>query len=131
MTKEISTAQVGKFGERTCIRYLKKNGYKILDTNCRMGRLEMDIISANKTHLVFTEVKTRRSDLNNTSRPASAVNKDKKSYLISFARSYVKSVSQKQADKQIRIDVCEVLVYQKGKKLKVNDINYIENAITR
>jgi Holliday junction resolvase-like predicted endonuclease len=96
-----------------------------------MGRLEMDIISANKTHLVFTEVKTRRSDLNNTSRPASAVNKDKKSYLISFATSYVKSVSKKHAEKQIRIDVCEVLVYQKGKKLKVNDINYIENAITR
>lgn len=131
MTKEISTAEVGKFGEKTCIRYLKKNGYKILDTNCRMGRLEMDIISANKTHLVFTEVKTRRSDLNNASRPASAVNRDKRNYLISFAKAYGKTVSKKHAEKQIRIDVCEVLLYQKGKKLKVNDINYIENAITR
>ncbi len=131
MTKEISTAEVGKFGEKECVRYLKRKGYKILDRNCRMGRLEMDIISANKTHVVFTEVKTRRLDLNNISRPASAVNKDKRSYLISFAKSYARSIPKKHESKQMRIDVCEILVFQKGKRLKIKDINYIENAITR
>lgn len=99
--------------------------------NCRIGRLEADVIGVNKTHLIFVEVKTRRMDLKSSSRPASAVNKDKKDNLIAFARAYVKSASEKYQNKQIRIDVCEVNVYQNKKKLKVNNLNYIENAVSR
>ena len=129
--KTFTAAEVGKFGERLCARLLKKSGCKILGTNCRIGRLEADIIATNKTHLIFTEVKTRRCDSNNTSRPSSAVNKDKRNNLIAFARAYIKALPEKHRNKQIRIDVCEILLHQDGKKLKLNDINYIENAISR
>lgn len=131
MIKKISSAKVGTFGEKKCAQQLKRNGYKILGRNCTIGHLEADIIATNKTHIIFVEVKTRRSDLNNTSRPASAVNKDKRSNLISFASSYIKSLPEKHIKKQMRIDVCEILVFQKGNRLKVKDINYIKNAISR
>lgn len=129
--KIFTSADVGKFGEKACAHFLKKSKYKILGMNCRIGRLEADVIGVNKTHLIFVEVKTRRMDLKSSSRPASAVNKDKKDNLIAFARAYVKSASEKYQNKQIRIDVCEVNVYQNKKKLKVNNLNYIENAVSR
>ena len=107
--KEFSKAEVGVFGEKACARYMKRNKLKILEKNSKIGHLETDIIGYNKTHLIFTEVKTRRIDLKSTNRPASAVDKSK----------------------QIRIDVCEVFVYQDGNKLKISELNYIEGAITR
>ena len=129
--KEFSKAEVGVFGEKVCARYMKRNKLKILDRNSKIGHLETDIIGYNKTHIVFTEVKTRRINLKNTSRPAAAVDKSKQDNLIKFAFSYVKSLPKKLKLLQIRIDVCEVFVYQDGNKLKVSELNYIEGAITR
>lgn len=50
----------GKWGEEQAARYLKKHGYRILEQNysCRFG--EIDIIAADRTFLVFVEVKTRK-----------------------------------------------------------------------
>ena len=129
--KEFSKAEVGIFGEKACARYMKRNKLKILEKNSKIGHLETDIIGYNKTHIVFTEVKTRRLYLKNTSRPAAAVDKSKQDNLIKFAFSYVKSLPQKLKLLQIRIDVCEVFVYQDGNKLKVSELNYIACAITR
>ncbi|MBQ9744702.1 MAG: YraN family protein [Clostridia bacterium] len=131
MTKMITSSTVGKFGESKCTRLLKRNGYKILERNSKIGHLEADVIAINKTHILFVEVKTRRSDLKNPVRPGSAVNRDKKSNLIHFANSYTRSLPEKYKNRQIRIDVCEILVFQKGNRLKTDQINYIENAITR
>ena len=51
----------GKRGEAAAIRFLKKRGYSILDTNyhCRSG--EIDIVAREKDSIVFVEVKTRTS----------------------------------------------------------------------
>jgi len=129
--KNFTSADTGRFGERICARHLKKSGYKILKRNCRIGKLEADIIGINKTHLIFVEVKTRRTDMKNIMRPSASINKDKRDNLTSFARMFVKTMPQKYKDRQIRIDVCEVLIHQDKAKLKVEEINYIENAITR
>ena len=112
------------------MKYLRKNGYKIMGRNVRMGHLEIDIIASDKTHIVFVEVKTRNTEKNNILRPAAAVDADKRTNLINFAYSFVKSLPEKEKNKQPRIDVCEVLV-SGDKKLKVCDFNYIENAVTR
>ena len=129
--KEFSKAEVGAFGEKTCVKFLKRNGYKILDTNFKIGHLEADIIAHNKTHIVFAEVKTRRTDMKNSSRPSSAVDKNKQMNLIIFAKAYIKSLPEKLKEKQLRIDVCEILVHQDKNKLKTSDLNYIEGAISR
>ena len=126
----ITKKDVGNFGEDACVKYLRKNGYKIIGRNVRMGHLEIDIIASDKTHIVFVEVKTRNTEKNNILRPAAAVDSDKRTNLINFAYSFVKSLPEKEKSKQPRIDVCEVLV-SGDKKLKVCDFNYIENAVTR
>lgn len=131
MNKTLTKADIGSFGEKQCVKYLKKNGFRILDKNARIGHLEADIIAYNKTHLIFVEVKTRRTDMNNILRPAAAVDKNKKSNLISFAKAYVKTLSAKFIDKQISIDVCEITVYQDKGKLKIDSLNYINNAVSR
>ena len=50
---------LGLKGEEVAARYLRKKGFKILQTNyqCRFG--ELDIIAKDKHCIVFCEVKTR------------------------------------------------------------------------
>ena len=128
---DFTSAQVGRFGEDYCAKYLKKfKKMKILDRNVRMGKLEMDIIAYNKDYIVFVEVKSRRVDKNNYFRPADAVDRDKRANLLTFAYAYCKCLSPRHKGKIPRIDVCEVDEIAE-KKLKVCDINYIENAVSR
>ncbi|MBR2296154.1 MAG: YraN family protein [Clostridia bacterium] len=127
----ITKKAVGDFGEKACAKYIKKQGFKILARNSRKGKLETDIIATNKEYVLFIEVKTRRIDKNNYGRPADAVNSAKKSNLLKFAYYYLKTLPKKHATKQPRMDVCEVSVTLDGKRLRVCDLNYIENAFTR
>ena len=69
-------------------------------------------------------------DKNNFLRPAAAVNYDKRTNLINFAYAYCKSLPKKHQNKTPRIDVCEMYVVA-DKKLKVCELNYIENAVSR
>jgi Holliday junction resolvase-like predicted endonuclease len=79
---------------------------------------------------IIVEVKTRREDKSNLSRPASAVNYEKRTNLIKFAYAFCKSLPSKLKNKNVRIDVCEVTCVA-DKKLKLCSINYIENAVSR
>ena len=129
--KEITTYDVGRYGENVCTKYLKKiKKYKVIGKNVTIGHLEADIIAYDKEHIIIVEVKTRREDKNNIHRPGSAVDNDKRTNLIKFAYAYHKSLPQKHKSKSIRIDVCEVTCVAE-KKLKLCSINYIENAISR
>lgn len=131
MMSEFTSAQVGSFGEKYCKRYVKRVlGYKILGCNVTIGKLEADIVAANKDYIIIIEVKTRRQDKNNLHRPADAVNRDKRLNLINFANIYCKGLPKKHQNKTPRIDVCELYVVAEG-KLKVTQINYIENAVSR
>jgi putative endonuclease len=47
--------------EQAALRYLKNKNYRILKTNFRSGRKEIDIICLDKDELVFVEVKGARS----------------------------------------------------------------------
>ena len=128
---DFTSAQVGIFGEKLCAKYIKKTKkFKVIGRNVKIGRLEADIIAINKDYIIFVEVKTRRIDKNNFMRPSSAVDRNKRTNLINFAYAYCKSLPMKYSNKTPRIDVCEVYV-EANKKLKVCEINYIENAVSR
>ena len=127
----ITTKDVGDFGEKICAKYIKKQGFKILERNSRLGKLETDIIATNREYVLFIEVKSRRTDKNNIGRPSDAINATKKSNLLKFAYYYMKKLPPKHASKQPRMDVCEVNVELVGKRLRVVDFNYIENAFSR
>ena len=128
---DFTTAEVGKFGEDYCTKFVKKQKkLKVIGRNVIIGKLEADIIATNDDYIVIIEVKTRREDKYNYFRPADAVDKDKRTNLINFAYAYCKSLPKKHQGKTPRIDVCEVYVVA-DKKLKVCGINYIENAVSR
>ena len=80
---EFTSAQVGKFGEDYCSKYIKKHKkLKVLGRNVTIGKLEVDIIATNKDYIVFIEVKTRRQEKSNFYRPAHAVDYAKRTNLL-------------------------------------------------
>ena len=111
--------QIGKAGEKTVVRYLKKKGFKILEQNftCPVG--EIDIIVKDKTTIVFVEVKTRRSLSYGSARMAITPQKQRK---ISMAALYYLKTNQKM-DQRARFDV--VTVFSTGEE---KAIDHIQNA---
>lgn len=55
--------ELGEWGERLAREYLIVNGYSIMDHNLHLGRKEVDIIATKGNRMVFVEVKTRASGL--------------------------------------------------------------------
>jgi putative endonuclease len=54
-------AGLGEEGEELAIKFLKKNGYRIIQRNYRTPIGEIDIIARDGETMVFVEVKTRES----------------------------------------------------------------------
>lgn len=119
--KLFTTKAIGDKGEDYAVKYLKKHGYRIIERNYLKRYGEIDIIAENKEYLVFVEVKTRNT--NAMIRAGEAVNRHKRQCLIKTAYAYL---SECNTDKFCRFDVCEVYVY--SDTLKLQSINYIENA---
>lgn len=120
----MNTTKLGRFGEKIAARFLKKNGYKILETNKHQSHNEIDIIASNKDFLLFVEVKTRSvaSDLYSAyGSPASAVDKRKQARTVQAAKSYL--LANDTINKQPRMDVIEVYLDKStGKVLKIHHI---------
>ena len=88
----MKTVDIGRIGEKAATRFLKKNGYKILEKNLHVSHNEIDIIARDKQNLVFVEVKTRTESVENELRfgtPAQAVNYAKQKRTIQAARAYI------------------------------------------
>lgn len=56
------TKRLGKEGEDRAAKFLKKQGYLILERNCRTRNGEIDLIAMHEGMVVFIEVKTRTND---------------------------------------------------------------------
>lgn len=122
--KEINNITIGTLGEKYTAAYLRRNGFKIIETNLRNSYSEIDIIAESKEYIIFVEVKTRTT--RNEIRPVYAVTKQKQRKIISAANEYLKfNVSNKQP----RFDVSEV--YLNIDNIKIYEINYITNAYTQ
>jgi putative endonuclease len=110
--------ELGKKGEEMARKYLVQKGYKILESNWRVGNYEVDIIALNGSFLVFAEVKTRYT--NTFGEPEEFVTKQKQNFLIRAAGQFVQ---QKKREEEVRFDIISVLVC--GDRWK---INHIEDA---
>lgn len=93
----------GAWGEQIAAGHLLKKKYKILATNyrCRFG--EIDIVAANRTYLVFAEVKLRKSS--SFAAAAEFVDQHKQTRLRTTAELYL---SENPTDLQPRFDVIEI-----------------------
>lgn len=119
----MTTTEVGRYGEKIAVRFLKKNKYKIIETNSHQSHNEIDIIATDKEHIVFVEVKTRSvgEDLHSDyGTPAEAVNYQKQKRLLTAARSYLQK-NKKYYKLQPRMDVIEIYLSKENRKLlKIN-----------
>ena len=93
--------QFGKESESLAVKYLKKNGYKILEQNYRNKIGEIDIIAKEKGTLVFVEVKARKTHV--FGNPKWAVTPKKQRKISMVALYYLKAT--KQTHVKARFDV--------------------------
>ncbi len=96
----MSTREIGALGEAQAVAYLKKNGYKILETNFSTIFGEIDIIARDKKDIVFIEVKLRRTK--EFGFPEEAVNERKQSRIIKFCSFLRKDKTAVQREHEVR-----------------------------
>jgi putative endonuclease len=94
----------GKRSERLAAEYLKRKGYRIIETNYRSKVGEIDIIAKEKATIVFVEVKARSS--NRFGSPKGAVTPAKQRKISMAALDYLKQSSQ--TDARARFDVVSI-----------------------
>lgn len=106
--------RLGKSGEDKAVKYLKRNGWKIVERNYKNPFGEIDIIAKKDDTVAFIEVKTRTSDIYGA--PSEAVTNIRKQRYISGAKHYFAGCN---IDFTVRFDIIEILN---------GVVNHIENA---
>ena len=114
------TKRTGEAGEKIAAKYLKKQGFKILTTNYRAMRGEIDIIARDAGTLVFVEVKTNRTG--SEVPPEVRVNLTKQKQIGKIAQAYIQKTRSGSYD--CRFDVVGVTLSDKGK----HEISHIRDA---
>ena len=113
---------VGQVGEAAAVRFLKKKGYRILETNARTIFGEIDIVARKDGFTVFVEVRSRSTS--SLGPPYLSINKLKERHIIKNALAYLKW--HKAADSCWRIDVVSVKL---DSNCRVENIELFENAV--
>lgn len=112
----------GQKGEQIAAEIMTQKKCKILETNWKLGRLEIDIIAANKNEIIFVEVKTRTSLVRGT--PEEAVDEAKRRRMITAANAYLRYHQEK---RKLRFDIIGILMNKSG---EIEQVSHYENAFT-
>lgn len=110
--------ETGNLGENLAANYLLKKGYKILERNFVFERAEIDIIAEKENTLIVVEVKTRSSELHETT--TDLVSNRQVKQIISATEGYI---HLKDIDLETRFDVIAVILDKRPPK-----IEHITNA---
>ncbi len=97
--------QLGKEGELIAFMFLQKEGFRILKTNWRYQKAEVDIIAQKDDFLAFIEVKTRGSK--KFGKPEEAIDNKKIALYKDAVEGYLK---QSPSQKEIRFDVISIVI---------------------
>lgn len=103
----------GREGEGLAGRWLERNGHRVLATNWRHGRCEIDIVARETDTIAFVEVKTRR--LGPGGRPAEAVTARKRHRLIRAAAAWIALHPGERGE--FRFDIIEIVIAPGGTPL--------------
>ena len=95
---------VGTRGEQLAVKFLKRNGYTILQRNYRCKLGEIDIVCYDHGTIAFVEVKTRHSDAYGP--PERSVTEAKKRQIAKVALHYI--AEKKIEDIDFRFDVVSI-----------------------
>ena len=110
----------GRKGEEEAVRYLRKNGYKIMERNYRTKLGEIDIIADCKGCICFVEVRAKNNPAFGF--PEETILKKKQLQVSKAALTYIKRF--KLEDKNCRFDVVSV----EGVDKPEPEIRLIKNA---
>jgi len=116
----MTTKEMGDFGEQYALRYLRNKGYKIVKTNYRFLRNEVDIICKDESEYVFVEVKTRQTA--EIGEPWRAVTKSKQRQIIKCAHQFLVS---NDLDVESRFDIISIVHNSHGTFLEHIDGAFI------
>jgi putative endonuclease len=107
--------ELGRIGEEVALRFLKKNGYRIVERNyvCKLG--EIDIIAKEKDTLAFIEVKTRTSNLFGP--PQLSVTSSKQMQLSKAALYFLKE--KRLGEVKARFDVVAIVLGPQGEEIEL------------
>lgn len=108
--------KTGLWGEILAVRALRDKGWRILNTNFRVGRTETDIVAEDGGRIVCVEVKTRSPDT--LLPPAEAVDHEKRQNLQRAGAAIGKIYRAKDP---VRFDIIEVY-YTSPKDFEINHI---------
>ncbi len=101
-----SKRKIGSDGEEVAVKYLRQNGYEILEQNFYYQHGEIDIVAKEKDILVFVEVKSRRST--KFGEPEESVTPKKQELLRRTAEGYV--LEKNLHNIECRFDVVSVVL---------------------
>ncbi|MDR0888495.1 MAG: YraN family protein [Coriobacteriales bacterium] len=101
-----SKKALGARGEDIAVKYLKREGFKIMDRNWRCTPGEADVVAREDDDIVFIEVKTRTSGDNGL--PEEAVNRQKRKKYENIAIHYL--ASHDLASARVRFDVISIIL---------------------
>lgn len=112
----------GDRGERAAVKFLKRQGFRIVQRNYSTPWGEIDIIALDGTTIVFVEVKTRSSLV--AGRPEEAVTIEKQKKLTNMALAYLKK--HKLLEHSARFDVVAIVWPENSREPQ--EIRHLRNA---
>ncbi|HUU43396.1 MAG TPA: YraN family protein [Planctomycetota bacterium] len=115
--------QLGRWGEKQAVRFLKKHGYRVLGRNVASGVGEIDVVARDGDEVVFVEVKTRTDE--DFGGPLLAVDRAKRRKLVQLARTWL--ARHRLDEVACRFDVVGVTFLDEKKH---PDIELVKNAFT-
>lgn len=81
---------LGRWGEQLAREYLISNGYTVMEQNTHVGHKEIDIVAVKGTRMIFIEVKTRSSSLDEA---IEAIDEHKIRRIVRAADSFIQRFS--------------------------------------
>jgi putative endonuclease len=107
--------ELGKLGEELAVKYLKKNGYTILETNWIFQKAEIDILAQKEAVLAVVEVKTRSSI--DFGLPQDFVKPKKIQMLVKAVHAYV---TENDIEREIRFDI--IAIRKNGQNFEIEHL---------
>ena len=121
-TKCVYKNRLGKRGELIALEFLQQKGFKLLRSNYRFERAEIDLIFIDESEnlLLFVEVKTRTNK--KFGEPEESVTPSKMDQIRKAAMGFI-SENEDYSKHDVRLDVITIMLTEDKE-----EINHIENA---
>ena len=104
----------GNYGEDLAVALLEGKGYRILERNWRVQKLEIDIIAQKDNIIAIVEVKTRST--REFGDPGELVTKKQRISLIKAANFYI--LEKDIEEEEIRFDIVSVFYFGEGAEVE-------------